>query len=83
MEVRPDIVSLLPKLVWHLDEPLSDPAAINTFLIARAARELGIVVLLSGARGDEVFGGYRKMLACLAADGYRRVVPGVAPRAVE
>ncbi len=82
-EIQPDIDELLPKMVWHLDEPLSDPAAINTYLISKAARDLGIVVLLNGMGGDEVFGGYRKQLACLTAESYQAVVPQAVRRAVE
>lgn len=87
IEVQPDVVSLLPKMMWHLDEPLADPAAINTYLIAKAARERGIFVLLNGMGGDEIFGGYRKYLACLFASRYQRFVPRIAhewiKRAVE
>lgn len=79
-EIHPDIQNLLPKMVWHLDEPLADPAAINTYLISKAARDLGIIVLLNGVGGDEVFGGYRKQLACLKADTYRAFVPEVVHR---
>jgi len=74
-EIQPNITELLPLLVWHMDEPLSDPAAINTYLISRAAREMGIVVLLNGIGGDEVFGGYRKHLACLRAETFQSVCP--------
>lgn len=74
-EIRPDIETLLPKLIWHLDEPLSDPAAINTYLISRAARERNIVVLLNGMGGDEIFGGYRKHLACVWAGLYQKLTP--------
>ena len=56
--VSPKIVDLLPKIVWHLDEPVADPAAITSYLICKAAREQ-VTVLLSGQGGDEVFGGYR------------------------
>jgi asparagine synthase (glutamine-hydrolysing) len=77
IEIHPDIETLLPKLIWHLDEPLADPAAINTYLISKAAREHGIVVLLNGMGGDEIFGGYRKQLACLKAEVYQQVVPKV------
>jgi asparagine synthase (glutamine-hydrolysing) len=83
LEIRPQIDELLPKMVWHLDEPLSDPAAINTYLISRAARDLNIVVLLNGMGGDEVFGGYRKQLACLTAESYQAIVPGVVRRMVQ
>lgn len=83
LEIEPRIEDLLPRMVWHLDEPLSDPAAINTFLISRAARDKGIVVLLNGMGGDEVFGGYRKHLACLRAEQYQRMVPGILRAALE
>lgn len=82
-ELQPAVADLLPRMVWHLDEPLSDPAAINTWLISQAARDLGIVVLLNGVGGDEIFGGYRKHLACLKAAAYQRVVPGFLRRGFE
>jgi asparagine synthase (glutamine-hydrolysing) len=58
IEVNPDIVDLLPKVVWHLDEPVADPAAISTYLICRQGRP-EVKVLLSGQGADEVFAGYR------------------------
>ena len=64
--------TMLPRMVDHLDEPIGDPAAINTFLICRAAREAGVKVLLSGMGADELFGGYRKHYACLLAARYRK-----------
>jgi len=83
LEIQPQVEELLPRMVWHLDEPLSDPAAINTYLISKAARDLNIVVLLNGMGGDEIFGGYRKHLACLTAESYQAVVPGAVRRMVE
>lgn len=77
IEISPKISELLPKMVYHLDEPLADPAAINTYLLSFAARENGIVVALNGMGGDEVFGGYRKQLACLKADIYQSIVPAL------
>ncbi|MBI1922656.1 asparagine synthase (glutamine-hydrolyzing) [Candidatus Poribacteria bacterium] len=74
IEIEPDISELLPKMIWHLDEPLADAAAINTFLISQAAREEGVIVLLNGMGGDEVFGGYRKQLACLLAEKYQQLL---------
>jgi len=61
-ELRPDVVDLLPKLIWHMDEPIADPAAITTYLICRAARER-MTVILSEMGGDEVFAGYPRHLA--------------------
>jgi asparagine synthase (glutamine-hydrolysing) len=62
IQVDPDIVALLPRVLWHLDEPVADPAAIATLLIAEAARPQ-LKVLLSGQGADEVFAGYRVHLA--------------------
>jgi len=60
--LSPDVVDLLPRLVWHMDEPVADPAAITTYLICAAARER-LTVILSGMGGDEIFAGYPRYLA--------------------
>ena len=77
IEISPDIVGMLPRIVDVLDEPIGDPAAINTLLMCEAARERGVKVILSGMGADELFGGYRKHLACLLASQYRKV-PGAS-----
>lgn len=59
--VQPDVVELLPKLLWHMDEPVADTAFITTFLISEFARQ-DVTVILSGVGGDELFGGYRRYL---------------------
>jgi asparagine synthase (glutamine-hydrolysing) len=63
VEVRPDAMERLDRMVYALDEPQGDPAALNTLLIAEQARMDGIPVLLSGAGGDDLFSGYRRHLA--------------------
>jgi asparagine synthase (glutamine-hydrolysing) len=73
IEIAPDIVDLLPRMVDILDEPIGDPAAINTLLMCEAARSAGVKVLLSGMGADELFGGYRKHLACVMAARYQKV----------
>jgi asparagine synthase (glutamine-hydrolysing) len=73
IEISPDIVSMLPRIVDVLDEPIGDPAAINTLLMCEAARERGVKVILSGMGADELFGGYRKHLACMLASRYGRL----------
>src|SRR6201999_307862 len=75
IEISPDIVEMLPRIVDVLDEPIGDAAALNTLLMCEAARERGVKVILSGMGADELFGGYRKHLACLMASRYRRL-PG-------
>ena len=73
IEIAPDVLELLPLLTHHLDEPIGDPAAINTYLICTAARQAGVKVLLSGMGADELFAGYRKHRANLLARRYQRV----------
>ena len=63
--------SLLDKLTYHLDEPIGDPAAINTFLMCSEARINGAKVLLSGMGADEIFTGYRRHRALKLIEKYR------------
>jgi asparagine synthase (glutamine-hydrolysing) len=79
--VEPDVVSLLPNLTWHMDEPTADPAIITAYLVCREARKQA-TVLLSGVGGDEIFAGYRKHVAHAWAEEYRRA-PGFARSAAE
>lgn len=73
IEIAPQVLDLLPRMIYHLDEPIGDPAAINTFLICTAARDAGVKVMLSGMGADELFAGYRKHLANVLAVRYQRV----------
>jgi asparagine synthase (glutamine-hydrolysing) len=82
IEIAPDVVDMLPEIVDVLDEPIGDPAAINTVLMCRAAREAGVKVLLSGMGADELFGGYRKHLACLLGARYRQLPGALRTRVV-
>ena len=70
--VEPDVTALLPRLVWHMDEPTADPAIITAYLVCREARKQA-TVLLSGVGGDELFAGYRKHVAHYWAEAYRKV----------
>ena len=47
----------LPEVVRALDEPVSDPAAVPLWFLARRARE-EVTVVLSGEGGDELLAGY-------------------------
>lgn len=71
--IKPKILDILPKMIYHLDEPIGDPAAINTFLICKAAKDNGIKVLLSGMGADELFFGYRRQKAILYALQFNKI----------
>jgi len=73
--VQPSAIKLLKEIVYMLDEPIGDPAAINTYLICQMARRNNIKVLLSGMGADEIFAGYRRHYAVLLADNINRRFP--------
>lgn len=50
--------SEFPKIQYHMDEPLADPAAIALYFVSKLASE-HVKVVMSGEGADELFGGYR------------------------
>ncbi|MCS3451014.1 MULTISPECIES: asparagine synthase (glutamine-hydrolyzing) [Bradyrhizobium] len=48
----------LPAMAWHCDEPFAVSSALGIYFLAKAARDDGIKVVLTGDGGDEVFAGY-------------------------
>ena len=66
--LKPDVAELLPKLVYHMEEPPID-MAIPSYLISQAARE-SLTVMLSGMGGDEVFAGYPRQMAMKIASAF-------------
>jgi asparagine synthase (glutamine-hydrolysing) len=59
--LEPKKSNLLEKIVWHLDQPVADPAALPTMLLAQAAQR-EVTVVLTGEGSDEVNGGYNRYL---------------------
>ena len=49
--------NIIPKIQYHMDEPLADPSAIALYFVANIASEK-LKVVLSGEGADEIFGGY-------------------------
>jgi len=60
-----EFVDLLPRLVYHMDEPVAGPGLFPQYIVSRLAKE-HVTVALGGQGGDEIFGGYaRYMVAYL------------------
>jgi asparagine synthase (glutamine-hydrolysing) len=79
--VEPDVVDLLPRLTWYMDEPTADPALIMAYLVCKEAKK-DVTVLLSGVGGDEVFAGYRKYQAHFMAERYQRLPEWLRSRVI-
>src|SRR6516225_2357735 len=54
---REEFFRHLPQIIWHLDDPMADAAAVPLWFVAREAAKQ-VKVVLSGEGSDELFGGY-------------------------
>jgi len=70
--VRPDAVSILPKLTWHYGEPFADSSAIPTYYLSELTRA-HVTVALTGDAGDESFAGYTRYIPARRAELYGRL----------
>lgn len=70
--VRPEAIKLLPRLVWHYDEPYADSSALPSYYVANIARQ-NVKVALNGDGGDEDFGGYERFMAARFAEIFRKI----------
>lgn len=61
-----------PKIQYHMDEPLADPAAIALYFVSRLASE-SVKVVMSGEGADELFGGYRIYQEPITLTAYDRL----------
>ncbi len=70
------LLELLPKYVYHFDEPFADYAAFPTYVVSKLARE-HVTVVLTGDGGDEVFAGYKRYWTETLAAYYQQIPAGV------
>ena len=76
---RASDIALLPKIIYHLDEPLGDPIVIPMYMLAAEAKK-HVTVILTGEGADETLAGYLFHRALLAGYRLERVVPRWARR---
>ncbi len=64
--VKPNAIEILPKLVWHYNEPFGDASALPSYYVARETKRF-VTVALNGDGGDENFAGYLRYQANMLA----------------
>lgn len=52
-------MDLMPRLIYHMDEPVAGPGLFPQYIVTRKGAE-EVKVLLGGQGGDEIFGGYAR-----------------------
>ena len=72
--IKMDAIDLLPKVVWHLDEPLADPTCIPIYLLSEKIKPHATVVL-TGDGSDEIFYGYEQHKLLYLYQKYMRKLP--------
>jgi asparagine synthase (glutamine-hydrolysing) len=70
MIVRPQVAEVLPEMVWYLDEPMADDAALPSYYLSKMARQ-HVTVVLNGDGGDEIFAGYDSYATVMAYQRYQ------------
>jgi asparagine synthase (glutamine-hydrolysing) len=78
--VKAPVADILPRLVWHYDEPFGDPSAVPSYAIAQLTRQ-HVTVVLNGDGGDEIFAGYDRYIMDRRAR-WGDVVPSVVRRQI-
>jgi asparagine synthase (glutamine-hydrolysing) len=72
IDVDIDAVKALPKVAYHLDEPIADAATIPTYLMSQETKKK-VTVVLSGEGSDEIFGGYERFRHLNIAYKFRHI----------
>lgn len=70
--MEPKALDILPDLVWHLEEPIADEAALPLYFLSSMAKE-HVKVVLVGDGGDELFAGYNRYFLYQRVGQYSQV----------
>ncbi len=70
-----EFFSVLPEILYFLDQPLADPACVALYFVSELASRQ-VKVVLSGEGADELFGGYRIYHMPASNRGYQKLLPG-------
>lgn len=68
-----DALKYLPKAIYALDEPISNPTALPQMLLAEFTKKEGVDVVLGGDGGDELFGGYERYRLSLLSGTFQKL----------
>ncbi len=79
--VRPAALELLPKLIWHYNEPFADPSALPTYYLSQVCRQ-HVTVALCGDAGDENFAGYERYMMHSWAQSYQKLSPKLREKVI-
>ena len=64
----------VPKVQYHMDQPLADPSCIALYFVSKLASE-HVKVVLSGEGADELFGGYQVYRSPMNQRIYHAICP--------
>jgi asparagine synthase (glutamine-hydrolysing) len=59
-----EFFDVLPRLIWHEDEPIAWPSSVSLYFVSKLAAE-HVTVVLTGEGSDELFAGYARYRQCL------------------
>jgi asparagine synthase (glutamine-hydrolysing) len=74
VEIGADMMNQLPAILWHLDDPIADPALLATYALSQLANQ-ELKVVLTGQGADEIFGGYQKYQSYKQMLGLYKIPP--------
>ena len=70
-----EFIDCLPKLIYHMDEPVAGPGVFPQYIVSRHASQ-NVKVVLGGQGGDEIFGGYARYLLAYFEQALKGAING-------